>query len=98
MGLRGRGYGSEDHLRRYLAVYRGRLNKAVASVVGVSPEKLSWLPFIETTSGDREYRGIEFLNRSAHEGTYKDWKDFWPATGRRPSWDAVGRAGRDWLL
>jgi hypothetical protein len=98
VGLRGDGYGSEDHLRRYLDIRRGRLNNVVSSVVGVGAEEISWLPFLETKSGDREYRGIEFLDRSAHEHAYESWRDFWPTTGRRPSWDAVGRVGNEWLL
>jgi len=98
MDQRGDGYGSEDHLRRYLEVHRGRLNKAVAAEVGGSVNEISWLPFIETKTGDREYRGIEFLDRTEYPEVHDAWKEFWPTTGRRPSWDAIGRVGKDWLL
>lgn len=98
MGKRGDGYGSEDHLRGYLEVQQPGLNSAIASALDVAAEQVEWLPFLKGSKGDLEYKGIGFLERAAYGDAYSAWKDYWPRTGNPPSWDAVGRAGNDWLL
>jgi hypothetical protein len=95
---RGSGYGSEDHIRRYLDEYPTVVAKAIAATLGIKPSVVSWLPFPMTTSGDREYRGIEFLAGPEYASLREAWRAVWPVTGRQQSWDAVGRAGSEWLL
>jgi hypothetical protein len=101
MGKRGLGYGSEDHLRSYMARKPpGRnLTVAVAEAKGVPPSSIRWLGFPRAPRGDdREFRGLEFLPREFYREVQREWKEFWPTTGRQPTWDAIGRAGEDWLL
>ncbi|TMQ13964.1 MAG: hypothetical protein E6J90_16535 [Deltaproteobacteria bacterium] len=96
MGRLGEGYGSEYHLRRYLAVAPATLSAAIADEIGDGDRACEWLPFGAGKRGDRELRGMEFLDPTARGA----WADFWSRTGTPPNWDAVGRrAGiREWVL
>jgi hypothetical protein len=96
MGKRGNGYGSEYHLRRYLSEEPSKLNVAIAAVVGDRDHIFEWLPFGTAKTGDRELRGMEFLEPTAQAA----WRDFWSRTGNPPNWDAVGRrsSNGEWIL
>jgi hypothetical protein len=98
MARRGHGYGSEDHLRRYLSARPDELTRAVATEVGVAPESIRWLPFIPIGEEDREHRALEFLPEQTFLRVRPAWREFWPQRGHQQSWDAVGTAGTDWLL
>lgn len=101
MGTRGRGYGSEDHLRRWLQADPESLSKRILGAIGGKPATLTWLsypPRRSTPARDRELTGIEFLDRNSNAHAYKLWQRFWPQRGTLPSWDAIGRLEDDWLL
>jgi hypothetical protein len=98
MSRRGSGYGSEDHLRRYLAERPEEITDKVAVALGVEAGNLEWLPFPRTPKGDRELRGLEFLQGQRFQDVRTAWAHTWPATGRQPSWDAVAHAGDAWIL
>jgi hypothetical protein len=99
VGQRGEGYGSEDHLRNYLASARAHFNERVAKALGTMPASITWLDFPRTRSGaEREYRGLEILILPEHREVRDEWRRFWPTSGRQPTWDAVGKANGDWLL
>lgn len=98
MGKRGDGYGSEDHLRNYLAKSPHSLTAAVATELGADPSSIQWLPYPATVHGDREYRALEFLPAETRNRLRTDWSRFWPQRGHQQSWDAIGLAGDDWLL
>jgi hypothetical protein len=98
MGRRGSGYGSEDHLRVYLSHRRELLNHAVGAALDIDPASLSWLAYPPTKTGDREFRGLEFVKGTPDEQVLRAWKEYWPRTGRAQTWDAVGRAGDTWIL
>jgi hypothetical protein len=96
MGKRGDGYGSEYHLRRYLAEEPAKLNAAIAGAIGDGNDVCEWLPFGAGKAGDRELRGMEFLDATGQAA----WRDFWSRTGNPPNWDAVGRRppNHEWIL
>lgn len=96
MGRRGDGYGSEDHLRRYLDDDRPQFDRAVARAAGV--RAIEWLPYPQTSKGDREFQRLEFLPASDAQEVLDTFKRFWPTTGKGQTWDLVGRAGKSWLL
>jgi hypothetical protein len=98
MGKRGDGYGSDDHLRVYLASARGVLDEKVSAAISRPGSPLTWLEFPRTATGDRELRGIEFLLREEHREVYEEWRKFWPVTGQQQKWDAVARSDNEWLL
>lgn len=100
MGKRGLGYGSEDHLRRYLAEREKAVSAAVGREAARPPAAVSWLPFPRLASGvEREFRGLEFLEQETRgPDILAEWRYFWPSRGQPPMWDAVGRANGDWLL
>jgi hypothetical protein len=99
MGKRGDGYGSEDHLRRYLAEHERVLNAAIAEEIGTSPEAVSWLAFPRNADGkEQEFKGLGFLPQNREAAAVRDaWRGVWPQRGRQ-NWDAVGRVHNDWLL
>jgi hypothetical protein len=90
MGKRGKGYGSEYHLRSLLAdpVRRQILDRAILEAAGMTGAAVRWLEFPKTKAGDRELTGMEFLTDRV---AIAQWKEFWPQWGRQPSWDAVGQ-------
>ena len=98
MGRRGDGYGSEDHLRRYLAARREKLDTAVARSIGAKPSSIRWLDFPRTAEGDREFQRLEFLQGTGDGRVLDAWRSFWPTRGRGQTWDLVGRADETWLL
>jgi hypothetical protein len=98
VGRRGDGYGSEDHLRRYLALKRGVLDEAVCAAVECPRTTVGWLDFPVTKRGDREFRGLEFLLDTPDAHVLPAWRDFWPTRGRAQTWDAIGRCDCGWLL
>ena len=98
MAKRGDGYGSEDHLRWYLASRPSELNQAVAREIDVDASSVRWLPFIPHGEGDREHRALEFLPQEALLRVRSAWREFWPQRGHKQSWDAIGTAGSEWLL
>lgn len=93
-----RGYGSEAHLRRYLAEHRAVLDAGVAEAIGVAPADVEWLDFIPTANGDREDTGVEFLGYAEHADVRDAWRQVWPTTGRQPSWDAIATAANQCVL
>jgi hypothetical protein len=98
MGKRGDGYGSEDHLRRYLSSDRAVFDAAVVKSLGPKSIPVEWLAFPATAAGDREFRGLEFLRGTPDDRVLPAWRAFWPPTGRAQTWDLIGRADRTWLL
>jgi hypothetical protein len=100
MGKRGDGYGSEYHLRRYLAEHADVLNAAVAEELGTTPDAISWLPFPRRADGsEHEFKGLGFLPQDVEAAAVrKEWQRFWPQKGQQQNWDAVGRADGEWLL
>jgi hypothetical protein len=96
MGTRGDGYGSEYHLRRYLAEAPATLSAAIAGAIGDGVDICEWLAFGAGKTGERELRGMEFLDPTGRGA----WRDFWPKTGNPPNWDAVGRRpqSHEWIL
>src|SRR4051794_10809050 len=100
MGQIGDGYGSEYHLRRYLAEQQGALNAQLADQLDTSANAMKWLPFPLGADGRaREYKGLGFLPRDSQTLALREaWSHFWPSRGQQQNWDAVGRAGDDWLL
>lgn len=96
MGKRGDGYGSEYHLHRYLAEAPTRLTAAITHAIDDGVDVCEWLPFGAGETGDRELRGMEFLDSTAQTA----WRDFWSRTGNPPNWDAVGRRplNNEWVL
>jgi hypothetical protein len=100
MGKMGNGYGSEFHLLRYLGYHRHSLNLTIETKS--SGKVIDWLDFAfgREEKADREWRGVDFVDstrgiKSAHVA-------FWPQSGNRPNWDAVGRlesnSGVEYLL
>ena len=96
MGKRGAGYGSEDHLRRYLAERPETLGQRATKALGTACSVKS-LDFPATKSGTA-VREIEFLEDTKHAGVIEEWKAFWPTRGRSQTWDLVGHACTEWVL
>jgi hypothetical protein len=100
----GNGYGSEWHLQRFLGVHRNWFDKKVCASTGA--ETVEWLDFPfrrkkkPSEHGDRELAGVEFL--TADSRAREAWLSFWPARGKPPTWDVVGKLRFDghteWLL
>ncbi|MBA2383362.1 MAG: hypothetical protein H0V68_01675 [Actinobacteria bacterium] len=66
MGKRGSRYGSEDHLRRYMAEKKRVLNGAVAEASGVRASAIRWLDFPKSAAGnEREFKGIEYIDEGS---------------------------------
>jgi hypothetical protein len=98
MGRRGDGYGSEDHLLRYMERCRDRFDAAVADVLGIPPASIRWLPRPTNENGEeREFRELEFLG-DEWKSVKDAWRDKWPRRGTPICWDAVGKADSGWLL
>ena len=101
----GYGYGSEWHLLRYLGYHRQYLNDRIHDIL--DSDDIEWLDFDFSSKGghlndDKELEGVGFVGNSY---TLSKWKDFWPTSGRQPSWDAVGKVKftetsgeEEWLL
>src|SRR4051794_22521794 len=100
MGKRGSGYGSEDHLHRYLDEHRRTLNAAVRSELrGGDRTAVTWLPFPRSSAGtEREFTGLEFLGDSTDPALRAAWREFWPSRGRQQTWDAAALMNGEWLL
>ena len=99
MGKRGLGYGSEDHLRRYITDHEEQLNREVSKRTGAAVTKARWLAFPRDSHGiEREFRALDFLPLEDSQSVLAEWSKFWPARGHKQSWDAIGQAGRTWLL
>ncbi len=98
------GYGSKWHLLRYMGWHRHYLNALAVSCVP-NASKIEWLDqkFTgnagEDEAQDAELRHLEFLHA---EPVQESWRDFWPQTGKKINWDAVGFAtvvgGAEWVL
>ena len=98
-GKRGDGYGSEDHLRRLLDADPSRLTEPLTKKARLDPSQIEWLPFPRNAQGkEREFQGIAFLAPDMRKGLTEAWREFWPQKGRKPSWDAIARAGDTWFL
>lgn len=91
MAKRGQGYGSEDHLLSYHEKDRQLLDRYIQSAIGTS-EPIQWLYPGAMVSEPKDLSFISFSSSQAEA-----WKSFWPSPGNR-SWDAVAKAGGDWLL
>ncbi len=110
MGKIGYGYGSEWHLLRYLGYHRTVLDgfvlratgeKASEAVEEASKVGVHWLDreFSSTRKplyDDREFGGVYF-NQARHIEVYvvPQWREYWPASGTPPQWDAVARLSTD---
>jgi hypothetical protein len=97
MGRRGAGYGSEDHLRCYLEERPDLIERKSRAALGLT-QPIEWLAFPLTKTGDREFRGLEFLKDTGNDEALRAWALFWPPRGRAQAWDLVGRSGDQWVL
>lgn len=102
MGKIGHGIGSEWHLLRHLGYHRGYLSEKVLEVL--PGDSIEWLDFkfthVDKKLGlDHEFDGLEFIE---DVDVLKQWKAFWPGSGRAQNWDAVARLAHgskhDWVL
>jgi hypothetical protein len=98
LGRRGDGYGSEDHLRRLLEGDPSRLTDPLAKKARLDPSRIEWLSVPTKDGKEREFQGINFLPSDVLAALKQAWREFWPSTGRKQSWDAVARAGEVWFL
>jgi hypothetical protein len=98
VGRRGDGYGSEYHLRCLLDCDPSSLAEALAKKARLDPSQVKFLPFPRVKGKEREFQGIDFLPPKVLAAIEAAWRDFWPSTGRKQSWDAIGRAGDEWFL
>jgi hypothetical protein len=98
----GYGYGSEWHLLRYLGYHREELNKCILKVT--TGNTIDWLDsefsFVcKSLSDDNEWTGIKAI---ADPIVTSCWRQYWPASGSPPNWDAVARLNKDeqqeWML
>jgi hypothetical protein len=102
MAKRGLGYGSEDHLLRYRTERPDFLDRAIKDEIGLPEANLDWIypPNDTSTGGAKEPEGMKFLK--AEEAILAMWRDFWPQTGKQPTWDAVAKLTSlrqsEWLL
>lgn len=112
MSTIGFGYGSEWHLLRFLGYHRDILNRSIECSIP-NGMIIDWLgtPFEANTSAiakepprflDREFEGINFLPPDDQRRLGRHLDEFWPTTGSKPNWDAVGRVRvadeEAWLL
>ena len=102
MAKMGNGYGSEFHLLRFLGRHRRYFDQQVLTVIGA--KEVEWLdsPFDnKSPSKDREWKGLDFLERDP-ANIASEWEKWWPVGRGIHNWDAVGRvnfgAGWEWLL
>ena len=97
----GYGYGSEWHLLRFLGYHRNVLDSAILRAIG--GQGIEWLdfPFKQAKKFyDDEWKGLDFLE--TEHLARKEWSSYWPTSGNRQNWDAVGRlrigGQEEWLL
>ncbi len=102
MGAMGYGYGSECHLLRWMGRHRMAFDAAIRTVTCPNLEKLLWLDNRFDASkawADQELVGLEFIDDTE---VMKEWKEYWPQSGKAQNWDAVGKLIRSerltWLL
>jgi hypothetical protein len=101
MGKRGHGYGSEDNLLRYRAEHPAVLNEAILSCLNTPNAELTWLYPRDGTciDGAKELEGLEFLDDKI---VMDLWRDFWPQTGKQPTWDGAAKlvvgSQTEWIL
>jgi hypothetical protein len=99
VGKRGSGYGSEDHLLGYIESDKTTLSKAVAQAADLAPREIRWIAAPVNERGvQKEFQGIRFLDPEERQRLAQAWREFWPQTGKQPSWDAIARSGDTWLL
>lgn len=84
--------GSEWHLLRIMGRHRNKFNSVVLEAVG--GHSLYWLDFLvkpDSNGKDEEWKGLQFLEGiEAYKPLIEKCKLFWPQTGNKPNWDAVG--------
>ncbi len=76
----GRGYGSEYHLMRFLGHHRHLLEDIIRKVLNEYDGQFDWLDFefgdpMKSISGDKELKGISFLEKIVPESSYKKIND-----------------------
>lgn len=74
MGTRGRGYGSEDHLRRWLQADPKDLSSRLLDGMDKGAAVITWSPYPPRRSAamrDRELTSIEFLDRTSNPHVYR---------------------------
>ena len=97
----GAGYGSEFHLMRYLARYRSKMNEKIKDEIDC--QNIEWLDFVpggeynpenpaKVILPDKEWEGLNFLKETEDEKAIKEWKKFWPQSGKSQNWDAIANA------
>jgi hypothetical protein len=98
MAKRGRGYGSEDHFRRYRSERSSELDRYLVRALSGPDASLEWI-YPTGKAGEREPTGVGFI---ADKRIQEMWRSFWPQRGRAHCWDGVARIIRDgsseWLL
>ena len=97
------GYGSEFHLLRWLGRHRNEFDKRIRSLLGT--DNISWLDFEfdpKKEIPDKEYIGLNFLDKNTHDTVISTWKKEWPQTGNSMNWDLVGftenHGEKTWIL
>ena len=111
MSTKGKGYGSEDHLRSSLSKDCQRLNRTILNQLSQDgcalATAINWHQnYLTIDSHDGELRGMDFLQDAGGELWKKYWPD--PKAGMdpqrhgTPNWDAVGSVVHgdqtEWLL
>ena len=87
------------NLRRLLDADPSRLTEPLTKKARLDPSQIEWLPFPRNAQGkEREFQGIAFLAPDMRKGLTEAWREFWPQKGRKPSWEAIARAGDTWFL
>lgn len=101
MAKLGFGYGSEFQLLRFLGHHREEFNAIVSNELKTR-ERIEWLDFPYSDSseyGDSEYVGIDFLKGTpSYASIKKAWAKYWPNPSFAPNWDAIGKAGNEYII
>ena len=87
------GYGSEYQLLRYLGHHRNYLDSKIKDATK-NNSPIEWMdyPVANRVSLDGEWTDVRFLKHLQcpnYDRIVKVWGDFWPKTGKRPSWDGI---------
>jgi hypothetical protein len=79
VGKRGSGYGSEDHLLRYIEGDEATLSTAVGKAAALAPPEIQWVAAPVNERGvQTEFQGIRFLDSDQRDRLGAAWREFWP--------------------
>lgn len=92
--------GSEFQLLRYLGHHRSYIDNEIKKVIG-SNKEIKWMdyPLSQTTHKDFEWTGVQcFENLQNFKDIEEKWKEYWPQTGRKQSWDGIFKQEDIWYF